>query len=106
MKYWQWSSESSWVRMTRCISVSINSWVLSQNGNRILIVVIAYLDEVDLCESLEIPRSLDIQDGNDVLVVEISQQLHLSQRSQTEHGVIERGDLLDSDFLARRLVQC
>lgn len=26
MKYWQWSSERSWVRITLCISVSINSW--------------------------------------------------------------------------------
>ena len=37
---------------------------------------------------------------NDVLMVEISQQLHLSQSSKTKHGVVERGNLFDGDFLA------
>ena len=59
-----------------------------------------YLDEIDLVEALIIARSLDIEDGNDVLVVEISQQLHLTQGSQAEHGVIKRGDLLDGHSLA------
>jgi hypothetical protein len=38
-------------------------------------------------------------------VVEVPQQLHLTQRPQTEHGVVEGCDLLDGDLLARRLVQ-
>lgn len=33
-------------------------------------------------------------------MVEIAQQLHFTQSPQTEHRVIERDDLLDSDFLA------
>jgi hypothetical protein len=65
----------------------------------------AHLDEVDLCESLVVSGLLDVEDGDDVLVVEVAEQLHLSQRSQTEHGVVEGCDLLDGDLLARRLVQ-
>ena len=63
-----------------------------------------YLDQIDLVEGLIVPRLLNIEDGNDVLVVEVAQKLHLTKCSQTEHGVVERGDLLDSDLLARRLM--
>jgi hypothetical protein len=38
-------------------------------------------------------------------VVEISQQLHLSQCSETEHGMVKWSDLFDGYFLARRLMQ-
>jgi hypothetical protein len=65
----------------------------------------ADLNQVHLGEGLIVPRLLDVEDGDDVLVVEISQQLHLTQRPQTEHGVVEGCDLLDGDLLARRLVQ-
>jgi hypothetical protein len=37
-------------------------------------------------------------------MIEVPQQLHLSQRSETEHGVIEWSDLLDCDLLLRWLV--
>ena len=60
----------------------------------------AYLDEVDLGEGLVVAGLLDVQDGNNVLVVEVSQQLHLTECSQAEHGVVEGGDLLDGDLLA------
>jgi hypothetical protein len=59
-----------------------------------------YLDKVDFGEGLIVPRLLDVEDGDDVFVVEISQQLHLSQCSQTEHGVVEGRNLLDGDLLA------
>ena len=49
-------------------------------------------------------RLLDIEDGDDVLVVKVSQELHLSESSQAEHGVIKRSNLLDGDLLSRRLV--
>lgn len=65
----------------------------------------AYLDEVDLSEGLVVSRLLDVENGNDVLVVEVPKQLHLTQRPQTEHGVVEGRDLLDGDLLARGLVQ-
>lgn len=63
-----------------------------------------YLNEIDLIEALVVPRSLDIQNGNDILVVEIAQQLHFTQSPQTEHRVVKGNDLLDRNFLARRLV--
>jgi hypothetical protein len=39
-------------------------------------------------------------------MVEVPQELHLTQSPQTEHGVVKRRDLLDGHFLARWLVQC
>lgn len=57
--------------MTRCISVSINSWrcqhcrLVNRKGK--------YLDEINIIEPIIIARSLDIQDRNDVLVVKVSQ---------------------------------
>ena len=63
-----------------------------------------HLDQIDLVEGLIVPRLLDVEDGDDVLVIKVAQQLHLSECSQTEHGVVERGDLLDGDLLARGLV--
>lgn len=60
----------------------------------------AYLNEIDLGKAIIITRSLDIEDRNDILMVEISQQFHLSQCSKTKHGVVERGDFFDGNFLA------
>lgn len=37
-------------------------------------------------------------------MVEVAQQLHLTKRPQTEHGVIKRGDLLDGNLLTGGLV--
>lgn len=37
-------------------------------------------------------------------MVEVSQKLHLSQGAQAEHGMIERSNLLDRDFLTGWLV--
>lgn len=59
-----------------------------------------YLNEVDLVEAIIASRLLDVEDGDDVFVVEIAQQFHLSQGSQTEHGVVEGGDLLDGNLLS------
>ena len=64
------------------------------------------LDEVDLSEGLVAARLLDVENGDDVFVIEVAEELHLTQRAQTEHGVVEGCDLLDGHLLARRLVQC
>lgn len=63
-----------------------------------------YLDKVDLVEAIVASRLLDIKNGDNVFVVEVAQQLHLSQGSQTEHGVVEGGNLLDGHLLPGRLV--
>jgi hypothetical protein len=62
------------------------------------------LNEVHFLEGLVVPGFLDIQDGNDVLVVEVAEELHLTECAETEHGMIERSNLLDGDLLARRLM--
>lgn len=61
----------------------------------------AYLNQIHLLEGFVAPRLLDIENANDVLVVEVAQELHLSEGTQTEHGVVKRGDLFDGHFLAR-----
>jgi hypothetical protein len=38
----------------------------------------AYLDEVDFGETFIVSGLLDVKNGNNVLMVEVSQQLHLS----------------------------
>ncbi len=63
-----------------------------------------YLDQVNFRKCFQAARFLDIKDRNDVLVVEVSQELHFSQCAQAEHGVIEGRDFLDCDLLARRFV--
>ena len=59
----------------------------------------AYLNEIDLSEALIVARLLDVEDRNDVLVIEVAQQLHLSKSAKAEHGMIERSDFLDCHFL-------
>lgn len=64
------------------------------------------MNEIYFIERIIAAGSLDIQDGDDVFVVEIAQQLHFTQGPQTEHRVVEGDDLLDRDLLAGRLVDC
>ena len=63
-----------------------------------------HLDEIDFVEAVVAPGALDVEDGDDVLMVEVAQELHLAEGSKAEHGVVEGGDLLDGDLLAGRLV--
>ncbi len=65
-----------------------------------------YLNKIHLRERLVAPWFLYIQNGDDVFVVEISQKLHFPQRPQTEHGVVERRNLLDGDSLTGWFMQC
>lgn len=63
------------------------------------------MDEIDFCECFVVAWFLDVEDGDDVLVVEVPEELHLTQSPQTEHGMVKRRDLLDGNLLARGLVQ-
>jgi hypothetical protein len=65
----------------------------------------AYLNQVDFGERLVTSRLLDIKDGDNVLMVEVPEQLHLTESSEAEHGVVEGSNLLDSNLLVGRLVQ-
>lgn len=64
----------------------------------------AHLNQVHLIEPLVVAGPLDIQNRDNILMVEVAQQLHLSQCPQTEHRVVEWGDLLDRNLLPGRLV--
>lgn len=87
------------------MSVSINSWQSVRLASASDTVISrAYLNQVHLVESLVVTGSLDIQNGDNVLVVKVAQQLHLAQRPQAEHGVVKGCDLFDGDLLTRRLV--
>ena len=57
------------------------------------------LDEVDLGEVLVRAWLLDVKDGNDILVVEVAQELHLTESAETEHRVVEWSDLFDGNLL-------
>lgn len=65
-----------------------------------------HLNEINLIECVIATGFLDVKDRDDVFVVEIAQQLHFSQGSETKHRVVERCDLLDGNFLPRRFVHC
>ena len=57
-----------------------------------------FLHEVNLLEIIETGGSQNIENRDDVLVMEVTQQLYLPQRSQAEHRVIKGGDTLDRDL--------
>jgi hypothetical protein len=38
----------------------------------------AYLDEIDFSETFVVPGLLNVKNGNNILVIEVSEQLHLS----------------------------
>lgn len=63
------------------------------------------MDEIDFREGLIISGFLNIEDGNDVLVVEVPEELHFSEGSETEHGVVKGGDLFNGDLLSRGFVE-
>lgn len=92
------------------MSVSISSCMLLVNRAYPIHAHLArwqswtYLNQVNFIESLVVTGPLNIQDGDDVFVVKVSQQLHLTQCTQAEHGVIEWRDLLDGNLLARGLM--
>ena len=64
------------------------------------------LDQVDLIERFVISRLLNVEDRNNVLMIEVSEELHFTQGPEAKHGVVEGGNLLDGDFLAGGLVDC
>ena len=65
----------------------------------------SYLNKINLGEGFVVPRFLDVEDRDDVFVIKVSQQLHLAKGAKTEHGMIERRDLLDGDLLSGGLVE-
>lgn len=58
------------------------------------------MDEINLSEAVVIPWLLDIENTDDVLVIEIPQELHLTECSQTEHAMVKWCDFLDSNLLS------
>ena len=60
------------------------------------------LYEVDLLEFRKARRTEDIEYGDNVLVVEVTEEAYLAQRAQAEHGVVERRNPLDRYFALRR----
>jgi len=57
-----------------------------------------FLHEVNLPEIIEIGGSQNVENRDDVLVMEVTQQLYLAQRPQAKHGVIKGGDTLDRNL--------
>jgi hypothetical protein len=63
-----------------------------------------HLDQINFGKAFVVAGSLNIEDGDNVFVVKVSEQLHLTQRSQTEHRMVEWCNLFDRNLLARGLV--
>ena len=57
-----------------------------------------FLDKVNLLKVVETRGPQDVENRDDVLVMEVTQQLYLAQCSQAEHRVIKGGDTLDRDL--------
>lgn len=65
-----------------------------------------FLYEIDLAKVMDILWPEDVEDGDDVLVVKVAEELDLAQGAETEHGVVEGGDALDGDLATGRDVDC
>lgn len=64
----------------------------------------SHLNQVHFAEGLEVTWPDNVKDRNDVLVVEMSEQLDLSEGPQTEHRVVKGCDALDGYAGLRWLV--
>ena len=56
------------------------------------------LNEVHFTEFFERRRVKDVEDGDDVFVVEVTEEFDFAEGAEAEHGMIERGDLLDCNL--------
>lgn len=64
------------------------------------------LYEIDLAKVVYVGWPEDVEDGDDVLVVKVAEELDLAEGTKTEHGVVEGGDALDGDLATGRDVDC
>ena len=62
---------------------------------RSLLPLATHLNQVHLCKALKVSRTNHVEDGDDVLVLKVPQQLDLAQRAQAEHAVVKGRDALD-----------
>ena len=63
------------------------------------------LNEVDLLEVVETRRTEDIENGDDVLVMKVAEELDFAEGAEAEEGVLEGEDLLDRDLSVGGLVE-
>jgi hypothetical protein len=56
------------------------------------------LDEIDVPKVVEGGGAEDVEDGDDVLVVEVAEELDLPESAEGEHGVVKGRDALDGDL--------
>lgn len=63
---------------------------------------LTHLDQIHLVEGLQVCRTNDIKDGDDVLVAEMAEKLNFTEGSETEHRVIKRRYSFDGYSRLRR----
>ena len=78
------------------LTVIIAESLCSDNSVQVGLHQLLY--EVDFFEVLERWRAENVKDGNDVLVVEVSEEPYFTKSAQAEHGMIKGGDTLDRYF--------
>lgn len=59
------------------------------------------LYEVYFAEFMDIGGAEDVEDGDDVFVVKVAEELDLAEGAQAKHGVVEGRDALDGHLAAR-----
>lgn len=59
------------------------------------------LNQVNFGKRIEAYGAKDVQNADYILMLEVPQKLDLAQGAQTEHTVVEWGDLFDGDALLR-----
>jgi hypothetical protein len=55
------------------------------------------LYQIHFLEALQVGWAEDIEDGDDVLVVKVAEELDLAKGAEAEHGVVEGGYALYGD---------
>lgn len=62
------------------------------------------LNEIDLPEVVERWGTKNVEDGDDVFVAEVSEELDLAQSTKTKHGMVKGSDALYGYLALRRYV--
>lgn len=63
-----------------------------------------FLDQIDLVKLVYTGRPEDVEDGDDVLVVKVAEDLYLAEGAEAVHRVVEGRDALNGDLALRGVV--
>lgn len=88
-------------RLTTDLVYKVLAMVIAQllgTDNTMKVSLHELLDKINLGEVVYTAGLEDIEDGDDVFVMKVSEEFYFTESSETEHSVVEGGDAFDSDF--------